>query len=200
MLRRASRAGLFLAKSRLRNLCENLLGEDHSLTRSLFPPPVDRIKQQAQVRAQLHTSLKNLAAAARNHSATHSLEKGPGPSGDVSEWTLEHVKSGELTTTQLMQLARLRFTGSTHSHTHSPTPSDTPSDTTPAHSHTHSRDPELAVAAWVQASKQGDTHAAYSVAFCLLNGIGIARDEQEAFALMHPLAHSYDNAYAHVSE
>jgi TPR repeat protein len=182
---------MFLTKSRLKNLCENVLSEERFL--ALYPPPVDPIKQKAEVRAQFQSAVASLAGAAKNNSSSHSDEL-----RDLTSWTLEDVASGELSVNQLMNLAKLRFTGggdSGGSSSSGGAPTASPTSSSPEH-----KDPELAVAAWVQASKQGNTDAAYSVAFCLLNGIGIKQDEEEAFLLMLPLAGSYGNAYAHVRD
>jgi TPR repeat protein len=177
MLRRASRGVIFLTKSRVKNLCENVLSEERFM--ALYPPPVDQIAQKAEVRAQFQNAVKLLAVAAKNHEKSFSAEL-----KDITSWTMEDVESGSLSTEQLMHLAKLRFNGS---------PGGEPQQTAAAQ-----QDPELAVAAWVRASKEGNTDASYSVAFCLLNGIGIEQDEEEAFKLMFPLANSYHNAYAHV--
>lgn len=192
MLRRASRGVIFLTKSRVKNLCENVLSEERYL--SLYPPPVDIIEQKAHVRAQFQQAVKLLAVAARNKSTSKSIYNDDDSEAvkDIVSLTKEDVASGELSTEQLMQLAKLRFTGNDSSR-------NTKNIGDESSQGSDLKDPELAVQAWTLASKQGNTDAAYSLAFCLLNGIGTERDEEEAFRLMFPLADSYDNAYAHVS-
>jgi TPR repeat protein len=177
----------------MKNLCENVLSEERF--QSLYPPPADTIAQKAQVRAQFKNAVKLLAVSARNQvNASSSSDE----LRDITSWTLEDVERGELSTDQLMHLAKLRFNGGSSS-----SDKDIQQEQKQEQSDTQSgtqRDPELAVAAWIQASKRGNTDASYSVAFCLLNGIGLEQDEEQAFRLMDPLANSYNNAHAHVSE
>lgn len=174
-----------------------------------YPPPTDLIAQKAAVRAQFQNAIKLLAASAKNHAKTSSAEL-----KDISSWTAQDVASGELSTEQLMHLAKLRFTGNSSSSSGSNNNNPDKSDASSSQQYQEGekgqdknkdkssggKDPELAVQAWIQASRQGNTDASYSVAFCLLNGIGIEQDDEEAFQLMFPLANSYNNAHAHVSE
>jgi TPR repeat protein len=204
MLRRASRGVVYLTKSRTKNLCENVLSEERF--HAMYPPPTDPIAQKAEARAQYQAAVKLLLVAAKNHPTSTSEEL-----TDITLWTVKDVESGNLTTDQLMRLAKLRFNGTpsgfesqrTQSQTagsaQSQSGSELESDRRGRSDKEISQDPELAMQAWIQASKRGNTDASYSVAFCLLNGIGIEKDEEEAFALMFPLANSYNNAYAHVS-
>ena len=180
MLRRATRGALFLARSRLKNLCENALPEERFS--QLYPPPVDPIKEKTKIRINFQNAVKLLTVSARNKKSNVSREL-----SEVEAWTKEDVDSGELSTEQLMYLAKLRFNGQ---------PGGKEDE---ERAHQVKQDAELAVHAWIQASKRGNTAASYSVAFCLLNGIGIEKDEEEAFQLMFPLANSYNNPYAHVS-
>ena len=190
MLRRASRGVIYLTKSRVKNLCENVLSEERFL--SLYPPPTDQIAKKAAIRAQFQNAVRLLAVSAKNQVKSSSVSE---ELRDITSWTAEDVASGDLSTEQLMHLAKLRFTGSSDSS------SGTDNNDGEQGKDTNSdKDPELAVQAWIQASRQGNTDASYSVAFCLLNGIGIERDDTEAFQLMFPLANSYNNAYAHVSD
>jgi TPR repeat protein len=93
----------------------------------------------------------------------------------IDSWAVSDFD--DLTEEQLMTLAKTRFEGAENIE----------------------KDLTLAIEAWKAASSRGNIEATYSLGVCFRDGVGVAKDEQEAFRLLFPLAEDYNNPYAHVS-
>lgn len=131
--------------------------------------PLNKINStasKAQAYADLREAIKELSIGAGNTYEMHEIAQ-------MEAWNEEHLQ--ELTSEQLMALAKIRYLGSPQL----------------------KQDEVLAAKAWQVASDRGVAEASYSLAACLREGKGVDKDPDEAYRLLSGLAANHDHPHAH---